>query len=152
MRVWRICRHEHTVDALGGRGGLHASGRWHTKGRRVVYTSGSIALAALEVLVHVDPEAFPDDLVLVEIEVPDDVPVEKVAVEALPEDWRSYPAPPALRALGDAWLEGCRTAVFVVPSAPIARERNFLLNPAHADHGRIRVVGTEPFAFDPRAR
>jgi len=152
MRAWRICRREHAVDALGGRGGLYASGRWHTKGRRVVYTSESIALAALEVLVHVDRDVFPNDLTLVEIAIPDDVTIETTDVRTLPSNWRSYPGPARLREIGDAWLDACRSAVLVVPSAPIPKERNLLLNPAHPDHGRLEVVGTEPFAFDSRAR
>ena len=37
--------------AFDGTGGLHGSGRWHSRGRRIVYTASSESLAKLEALV-----------------------------------------------------------------------------------------------------
>ena len=148
MLVWRICRKPYA--ALDGRGGLHASGRWHTRGRPVVYTSQSLALSALELLVHVDRDLLPSDLVRVEIEVPDELEVSQVLVEDLPGNWHSYPAPSELQELGDAWLVGNRTPVLRVPSAATREEFNFLLNPRHADAQRIEVVSQARFSFDSR--
>ena len=70
MKVWRLCRQPFAATALEGIGGLHASGRWHRRGRPIVYAASSAALAALEVLVHVDPLDAPDDLRLLTIELP----------------------------------------------------------------------------------
>ena len=150
MRVWRICRKPYAADPLSGRGGLFTSGRWHTKGRRVVYTSGSLSLAALELMVHVDREMLPSDLIQLEIDVPDKLKIRRVAVSALPRKWRSYPAPAALRRLGDDWLAAGSTAVLQVPSGVIPEERNLILNPVHADSSRISVVATKSFAYDSR--
>jgi RES domain-containing protein len=47
--------------ALDGIGGMYTSGRWHNKGHPIVCTASSAALAALEVLVHVDPLTAPTD-------------------------------------------------------------------------------------------
>jgi RES domain-containing protein len=47
-------------------------------------------------------------------------------------------------------LREARTAVLTVPSAVIPRERNVILNPAHADFRRIVIQTPEPFSFDPR--
>jgi len=62
MRVWRICRKSYVDTALDGIVGMYTSGRWHSKGNSMVYTASSAALAALEVLVHVDPLTAPTDL------------------------------------------------------------------------------------------
>lgn len=150
MRVWRICRAPYAADALAGRGGLVTSGRWHTRGKPIVYTAQSLALAALEVLVHVDKLTVPPDLVQVEVDVPDDLLIERLDVAKLPRDWRRYPAPAMLRRLGDAWLAAGATPVLRVPSSVITEESNFLLNPAHPDAVRITVMGTRRFAYDAR--
>lgn len=150
MRVWRICRKPHANDALNGRGGLFASGRWHTKGRRVVYTSGTLSLATLEVLVHVDRDEFPHDFVQIEIDVPDHYEVERIDHDKLPPDWRSYPSSEKLQHLGNLWLEAERTLVLEVPSSVIPEETNFLLNPAHAEARNITIISVRAFQYDPR--
>ena len=54
MKVWRLCKRRHA--AFDGEGARLAGGRWNRPGGAVVYTSESLALAALELgdpLVHV---------------------------------------------------------------------------------------------------
>lgn len=150
MRVWRVCRRKHASDPLSGRGGLFASGRWHTRGRRIVYTSGSLSLAALELLVHADRAQLPADLVQIEIEIPDALGIRRVELDSLPRLWREYPAPAALQLLGDEWLSGLTTPALQVPSAVIPAEWNYLLNPEHPGAARATVVGTGEFAYDAR--
>ena len=150
MRVWRICRQTHGPQALDGLGGLYVSGRWHSKGSPILDTACSPALAALEVLVHVDPLLAPTDLRLLAIEVPADLSLESLEPNTLPPGWAEVPAPRALQALGDAWLRQQRTAALSVPSAVIRAERNILLHPRHPEASRLRLISDEPFAFDPR--
>jgi RES domain-containing protein len=136
--------------ALNGIGGMYTSGRWHTKGHPIVYTATSAALAALEVLVHVDPLTAPTDLRLLAIDLPDDLSTEGLELVTLPEGWRSVPAPASLQSLGSLWLTSGRTAALNVPTAIITVERNFLLNPQHPEAQRIRIISNEPFTFDTR--
>ena len=150
MRVWRVCRKAFGKDAVAGRGGLVASGRWHSMGRPIVYTSRSLALAALEFLVHVDRGLVPADLVQVEIDIPDGLKIQRVRVAELPRDWRTYPAPPELQRRGDAWLLAGSTPVLEVPSAVIPDESNFLLNPRHGDAGKLETVSIRKFTYDAR--
>jgi RES domain-containing protein len=150
VRVWRICRERYAADPLSGRGGLVVSGRWATKGRRVVYTSGSLSLASLEFLVHVDRVLLPPDLVQVEVDVPDRIPASEIDVVPLPKGWRDHPAPTTLRAFGDAWLAGGTTAILRVPSAVIPEESNVLLNPDHPHANKFAVVSTRAFEYDRR--
>jgi len=150
VRVWRICRNPYAAAPLSGRGGLFTSGRWHTKGRRVVYTSGSLSLAALEILVHVDRDMLPPDLVQLEIDVPDNLEIERIKLKTLPRNWRSYPAPAALQQRGDDWLAAGSTPALQVPSAVIPEEFNLILNPQHAGARKIRLVSTRDFRYDSR--
>jgi RES domain-containing protein len=116
----------------------------------VVYLASSASLTALELLVHTNPEDAPDDLVILEVDIPDDAIIDRYVVSALPTDWRAVSAPPACQALGDAWVEGGITLGLSLPSVVMPTEHNILLNPAHPDMRRTRVLSVTPFQFDPR--
>ena len=51
--AWRIVQAHLADRAFTGEGSRHYGGRWNSKGFAVVYTSGSISLAILEILVHI---------------------------------------------------------------------------------------------------
>ncbi|MFN6338248.1 MAG: RES family NAD+ phosphorylase [Cyanobacteriota bacterium] len=145
-----MCRKPYVDNALDGIGGMYTSGHWHTKGNPIVYTASSAALAALEVLIHVDPLTAPSDLRLLAIEIPEDLSTAVLEPTKLPRDWSTVPAPASLQTLGVSWLTSGGSAVLSVPSAVITVERNFLLNPRHPEAQRIRIVSDEAFTFDPR--
>jgi RES domain-containing protein len=148
VSAWRLCKRRHA--ALDGEGARLAGGRWNTRGTAVVYASESLSLAALEMLVHCDPELLPDDLVAIALEIPEGVPVRRVEIDELGRSWRRHPAPESLARMGDQWAKDGATAVLSVPSAVVPVERNFLLNPAHPDFKRIHAGRPEPFALDAR--
>jgi RES domain-containing protein len=153
MRVWRIYQ-AHYADQLEGLGGIYVEGRWHFKGFRIVYTSSTVALASLEVLANASIEEIPDDLRLLEIDLPDPVSVEVCDPTKLCANWHDFnPYPHETQEFGTRWLEECRTAVLMVPSAvvpDIARESNYLINPAHPEAAEIHILSDNPFSFDPR--
>lgn len=148
MLLWRLTRAP--FRALDGEGARVAGGRWNSEGRPVVYASGTLALAALEYLVHVDPADVPDDLLAMGIEVPDDAPSASVRVADLPVGWRHVPDHEACQAIGDTWADAGETLLLRVPSAIVPEEDNVLLNPRHAGAEAIRVVRERAFRFDPR--
>jgi len=150
MPVFRLCRRAFAKEPLSGEGGLYASARWHTAPRRVVYASQSLALACLEVLVHLDSELMPSDFVAIEIDVPSSIAIKQITVSELPKSWRRYPAQRALQRLGDAWLDGSESAILRLPSVVVPGEYNYLINPIHHDARRITVVRKTPFSFDQR--
>jgi RES domain-containing protein len=115
-----------------------------------VYLASTLSLAALEYLVHVDIEDLPSDLVAMQVRLPDDCGVETVALDQLPADWRATPDAAACQALGDDWIERGERLLLQVPSVVVPEERNVLLNPAHPDARRVRVLAQRPFTFDPR--
>lgn len=149
MRVWRIGRISDT-DKLSGIGGLYVSGRWHFRGFRVLYTSSTPSLAALEILVHVDPAITPAGLGLLEIDIPDGVEIEVYDPSLLTKNWQDFPPPRALQEFGSKWLAEQRTAILCVPSVVMPIEMNYLINPVHAESPRISIVSERTFSFDPR--
>jgi RES domain-containing protein len=148
VRVGRIAGLAHA--AFDGEGARRYGSRWTPKGFAAVFTSASLSLAALECFVHTDIDVEPIDLVAIAMEIGDRVAVETVAAGDLPQDWRVYPAPPALALIGRRWLEDAQTAVLSIPSVVIPHERNFILNPAHPDFSTMSMIRPEPFSFDPR--
>ena len=150
MRIWRICKKKHVPDAFSGVGAEQIGGRWNHKGVRMVYTSSSLSLAALELFVHLEPNLIPRDLHAVSAELPDGVSSEILSASALPNYWCNYPAPAELQQLGSRWIEEQRSLVLIVPSAVNPIESNYLLNPTHDEFIRITDIHSQPFRFDPR--
>ena len=146
MFLWRISNHL----SLAGDGGLRTPGRWHTRGRRLVYCAQSPAAALLEILVRfeIDIQNLPVRYRLLKIEAPDDVHVDRVSVDQLPADWPERNE--VTRALGDGWLIKGSAALLSVPSAIVPETFNVLLNPAHQDARRIVILQTGEHAIDPR--
>ena len=125
-------------------------GRWNRRGTRVVYTSSSLSLAALETLAHFDEEETPDTLVAIPADMPDDVPITRVKLSELVANWCATPPPESLAETGARWAVARHSLVLAVPSAIIPEDLNYLLNPLHAQFKRIRVGRPKPFSFDPR--
>lgn len=152
MTVWRVCSRRHARRAFLGDGAKLYGGRWNSPGRPLVYTSATLSLAGLEVLVHLTNEDWPDDLCAVPAEIPPAIKRQEITPEQLPRGWRRIPAPPSLRKIGDAWLDAGETAILAVPSAVIPVERNYLINPTHANMKEIQIGVPQRFDFDPRLR
>jgi RES domain-containing protein len=148
MIVWRLTRRPYAD--LSGRGGEVADGRWHTRGRPIVYCAGTAALTVLEARVHLDLplELLPDDYVLMKIDTPDELALRTIGPADLPAGWRSRED--LCRRIGDAWLVEGATALLSVPSTIVQVERNNLLNPRHADAAGISVAEIVPFGWDER--
>jgi RES domain-containing protein len=148
MRVWRIAASRHA--ALDGEGARLFGSRWTPPGRAVVFASESLSLAALERLVHTDPDLPGHDLVAITIVLPSALAATHIGPDDLPDDWRDLPATVALARVGVAWLEAGETAALWVPSVVIPSERNVILAPQHRDFTGIEVAAIEPFTLDPR--
>jgi RES domain-containing protein len=148
MILWRLTRRPYAD--LSGRGGELADGRWHTRGRPVVYCAASAALAVLEARVHLDLplDLLPDDYVLMQIEAPDDLAVQTVPPRDLADGWQSRED--LCRPVGDVWLDEGSTALLSVPSAIVDVERNILLNPRHSSVADVGVAEVTPFGWDER--
>lgn len=150
MRIWRLCLQRHT--APDGEGARLYGGRWNSAGTAVVYTSATLSLAVLEYLANLDSDILPDGLVALSADVPEELGIRAIQIKELPVNWREYPAPDAVKAIGTAWASASESVILSVPSVIIPEERNFLVNPAHPDAGRIHWNAPTPFRLDPRLR
>ena len=139
MRVWRISN----FADLSGEGGLLIEGRWHFRGIPIVYCTDHPSTALLEILVHATRYTVPDYYQLLEIEVPGDI---EPFVPKVPKNWEVDQT----RRIGARFIADGIFALMNVPSVIMPKARNFLLNPAHADAGQIRIVETYRYPFDSR--
>ena len=69
MRVWRLVAGPYADTALTGSGAARYGGRWNGVGRRMVYTADSLALATLELTVHLTGARM--TFVAIQLDVPD---------------------------------------------------------------------------------
>ncbi len=146
---WRIVKSRYVAAAFDGEGARLYGGRWNSPGTRIVYTSKTISLAVLEVLVHLDKANLLSSYSLISGGF-DDALVQRLDHTMLPEGWRTYPAPYELQRIGDEWARSQRSAVLEVPSVIVERENNYLLNSAHPDFSSVVIGEPEPFTFDER--
>lgn len=142
MEVWRLCKQKYQDSAFSGEGGFYASGRWHPQGFSIVYTASSLALATLEIFVHLESDKIP--LVAIRAIIPDHVAILEVDPNLLPSNWQEVSAYPVLQQIGKAWLQNEQTPILKVPSAIVPVEFNYLLNPRHRD---LRFILEPPFLF-----
>lgn len=152
MRLWRISAHA----GFDGEGARRLGGRWNRPGTTVIYVAATLALAMLEFLAHVDRKRAPAMVFAHYADVPVDAGIDRLNEDRLPANWRAHPAPDTLRELGTSWVAAGTSVLLAVPSvilrvSPelVPSERNYLLNPAHAEFARIRV-GSVKVQLDPR--
>jgi RES domain-containing protein len=177
MTLVRLNRSRYSPkDTTGSR--LHG-GCWNSPGVEVLYASSTLALACLEILVHIrDIGLIPTDYVFCGLDVPEELitPWRLTGESALAK----IESPVLSREHGDAWInstkpprswEGFRTyvltgmpeyvrrletevepitPVLAIPSAIIPREMNYLISPVHPQFDRIIWGEPTAFRFDPR--
>lgn len=147
MLLYRIAKCMY-ADDLSGTGARLYGGRWNSIGKPMVYLASSRSLAVLEVLVHLPPTLIPSNYCLVTLDVPDDV--QKLDIKALPANWQDFPEPGILKTIGDKFLQNSRHLLYSVPSAIVKEEYNYLLNPAHPNFLKVKLINKQPFSFDER--
>lgn len=148
-RFSRICRRPYAAEAAAGEGARLYGGRWNSRGVRVVYASTSLALAAVETFVNLEPNLRPRDLVSIKGEIADSVEIPRLELGTLPPRWYRT-RDESLQRFGDEWIRSETSAALLVPSAAIRGEWNILLNPAHRDFAKIKFHPPERFEFDVR--
>lgn len=147
--AWRVVKRKFRRVAFTGEGARRYGGRWNSKGVAVVYVAQSQSLAALEMLAHLDSANLLRYYVAIPVSF-DSRLVTEVGVSSLPKNWKNYPAPGSLRAIGDAWVSSGKSAVLRVPSVLVPSESNFLLNPRHPEYENLVIGEPLRFSFDPR--
>lgn len=154
ISLWRIAvdAPQYTANDLTGAGAKATGGRWNRKGRAVLYTSTTAALACLETVVHSKMGSLPMNRYLVRIDLPSDAWSARVehTAQSLPVGWDALPEGKVSLDLGDAWLAAGEAPVMVVPSVIVPEERNVLINPEHPLCHASKAQKLRKWVYDPR--
>lgn len=153
MRVfWRLVKTSRAPHAFDGEGARMYGGRWNHPGTGLVYVSESLALAALETLVHLTPGSRHLLFQSFRVEAPASLRIEELHAHSLPKDWRAEPPRDETKDIGTEWAKRGSSCVLLLPSAVVPSERNALLNPDHSEFPSLKIASTGEFSFDPRLR
>lgn len=148
MEVFRLSSAKYAND-LSGTGAKIHGGRWNRKGDAVLYTAGTRALALVEVLVHTTNAFLPLNYRLITIYIPDDS-ILMIPTKSLPDDWNNIEPSDSTTKISTSWLSANEYLTMRVPSVVVEGEYNFLINPAHPDFSKVKVLRNEAFNFDNR--
>lgn len=149
MEAWRLTKSIHADTAFDGGGARRVGGRFNSPGLAVVYCADSLALALLEMTVHVPTYKALEGLIYFKISFSENM-VETISLRQLPKNWRTTPAPRSTKILGDEWLRSGRSVILQIPSVVLPESSNFLLNPLHPRFVEIQVSEPKPVVIDPR--
>lgn len=152
MTAFRICKTKYAKTAFDGEGAFRFGGRWNSRGTRMIYTAGSLALAALEMLVHLDDDSMLLEYSYIPAQIPTDLVVNVADYQTLPKNWSNSPASLQTQQIGDRWISENISAVLEVPTSVIPLEKNYLLNPDHKDFEKITSGNAGSFIFDKRLK
>jgi RES domain-containing protein len=135
--VYRVVRRKYAD--LSGEGARRVGGRFNPPGIAAVYTSESIALGVLEVLVHLDRSELPSDYVVIAISFDG----RKIGRRLLSAELVNRGSPELYRS------NFYSSTVHRVSSVLVPRESNYVLLPDAPGFG-ARVEWIEPLRFDER--
>lgn len=146
MILFRFTGKEY-ANLLDGEGSRIYGGRWNSPGLPVIYTSTSISLSLLELLIYQSSYEELQTNYLLRIEVAD-VYFSRSREITVKPDWQNDTG--YTRFIGDSYLRDKSSLLLRVPSAIIPEETNVLINPLHRDFGKVIIRAANPFAFDSR--
>jgi RES domain-containing protein len=126
-------------------------GRWNSKGKFVIYTAESTALACLENIVHRSSHGLNSLFKVLIIELPDGLGCQTVDLSKLSNDWNSLDYTTCQK-YGDEWIESFSSLTLKAPSVIIPGAYNYLLNCGHPDFKKIKLLEVKDFVFDTRIK
>jgi RES domain-containing protein len=103
--VWRIVKAKYSENMFSGEGASKFGGRWNSQGTKVAYTSQSLSLAALELLVHLEAASVKNRFVCACAEIPEDILIESIDPSLVDRSQEE------LQAIGDRWISSQSSAV-----------------------------------------
>jgi RES domain-containing protein len=147
MIVYRISNAAYNND-ISGTGAKLMGSRWNSRGVPVLYTSQSISLSVLEMLVNTNFKDYVISLDLLYISLPDEQSINEINLKHLKNNWKDdfeY-----TRYMGDEFIKQKESLILKVPSAVIQEEYNYLANPLHPDFKKTKIIKTKSFWPDER--
>ncbi len=145
---YRVVKNKYWGSAFDGEGARLYGGRWNSKGVPVVYTSDSLALCALEILVHLPSYTLLADYVYVSLVFDSHF----IANAHMIDGWDERPISKVSQGIGDHWIKEGLSAILRVPSVIMPDGYNYLVNIYHPEFKKIKIGEPQPLAFDPRLK
>jgi RES domain-containing protein len=146
MIVYRINNSKYN-NSITGEGAFLFGGRWNKVETYMLYTSSSISLAALEILVNTPRNYLQKDYILLKIKIPDQYCI-KIEVNKLDKNWKDdidY-----CQKIGDDFVKDKNLLSAMVPSSVIQEENNIIIKPTHTFFKQIEIIEKTAFDFDKR--
>lgn len=152
MVVWRTSKTKYASTAFSGIGAAKVGGRFNSVGSPpVVYAAcDTLALALVEVMVHMHDRTVPPDFSYIRASIPNSVSRKRLEINGLPLNWSMWPHPDSTRVIGDEWLAEQSSCLLLLPSAVTHVDFNCLINPQHPDFASVVVESPQPLEFDHR--
>lgn len=148
MLVYRISSEKYT-NKLTSSG---AANRWNQEGEFVIYSAQSRSLATLELVAHrasIRPH-IKYKVMVIKINIPKSQ-IHTIAVDNLPEKWRSVSAYNTLQMIGSDWYSTSKKLVLEIPSAIIPQESNYIINSKHElFSSKVTIENIEGYFWDNR--
>ena len=138
ITAWRITKKKFQKEAFTGFGAKEYGGRWNPRGLAAIYTSYTLSLAILELLVHYVESEIINDYIAIPIEF-DDSNIASLSITQMLPDWKDYPYPESTQDRGRHWLETQAGAVLKVPSVVVPQQHNFIFNPMHPEFQSFKI-------------
>ena len=146
MIVYRIV--DKTVKQLMTGSGYDA--RWCSNGRKVIYTSSSVALACLENVLRRRGRGFSENFETVFYQIPDNITVEEIKLKNLMNNWRLQSSYYYCQLIGNKWFDKKDSLILKVPSAIIPDEFNYIIKTTSPRINKIVIKDVKPFIPDVR--
>jgi len=148
--AYRLVKSKWKDNPFDGEGARRFGGRWNSHGKSCIYAAGSVSLAILEIMVHLEDHRLLASYILFELRLPESA-VAALAQDQLPQDWDAPLAGTTTAQIGDQWLSRREDLALAVPSAVVPMENNFIINPEHPAFGDlVKRAKAIPFTVDPR--
>jgi RES domain-containing protein len=142
--IYRICIEKYS-NSLNGTGLIN---RWNLADQFVSYSSESISLATLELLVHRNNSILSGSYKILKIQLnilkKDLLIVDLKTIQNFKNinDYQKF---------GSQWYNDMKYIVLKVPSIVIPQEFNFVINTRHKDFkSKINIIETLDYSFDKR--
>lgn len=146
--AYRLLQGMHINSAFDGEGARRFGGRWNSKGVPMVYTSESLALCSLEILVHLPSYDLLKGYSYIRVVFGADL----VMDAQVKDGWNERPVSKISQSIGDQWVKEMQSPVLKVPSVIMPDGNNYLINVNHPDFDKIKIGDPLALDFDPRLK
>lgn len=133
-----------------GEGAFRFGGRWNSRGTRVIYTAGTLSLAALEMLVHLNNEEILLSYSFAAATLDESLILPIEEFQKLPKNWNDSPPLMEIQQIGDEWVREQVSVVLKAPTSILPVEFNYLINVEHPEFSKVKLGKPQTFTFDER--